>query len=174
MISSRPLIGQPPPPCWKILWWWQQKQKKVSVVLSTSVNRFFVSRMTRFRVFGGGWVQSSTFFYFFSFHDYFVFIGLYASLYIVDKEKYKKILKNLYFWGFIPFDCLISPKIFCFNAFNIRLSFIKKPKKKTFKNSFFGNLKIWGWAYSKIFGCHVFFLQNFCFRGCVWFFLTKA
>ena len=46
--------------------------------------------MTLFRVFGGGWVQSSTFFDFFSFHDYFVFIGLYASLYIGDKETYKK------------------------------------------------------------------------------------
>ena len=42
--------------------------------------------MTRFRVFGGGWVQSSTFFDFFSFHDYFVIIGLYANLYIGDTE----------------------------------------------------------------------------------------
>ena len=38
---------------------------------------------------GGGWVQSTTFLGSFSFHDYLVFIGLYASLYIGDEETYK-------------------------------------------------------------------------------------
>ena len=45
--------------------------------------------MTRFRVFGGGGVQSTTFLGSFSFHDYLVFIGVYASLYIGDEETYK-------------------------------------------------------------------------------------
>ena len=44
---------------------------------------------TRFWVFGRGWVQSTTFLGSFSFHDYLVFIGLYASLYIGDEETYK-------------------------------------------------------------------------------------
>ena len=38
--------------------------------------------------------------------------------------------------GCIPFDCLISPKIFCFNALKIKLSFVKKKTKNTLKNSF--------------------------------------
>ena len=118
--------------------------------------------MTLFRVFGGGWVQSSTFFDFFSFHDYFVFIGLYASLYIGDKETYKKSWKNLYFGGFIPFDCLNSSKIFCLNALKIRLSFVKKTKN-TLKNFFFANLKTWRLGHSKNLGRHVFFCQKFLF-----------
>ena len=53
--------------------------------------------MTQFRVFGGGWVQSTTFFGFFSFHDDFVLIGLNASLYIGDKETYQKSFKKINF-----------------------------------------------------------------------------
>ena len=45
--------------------------------------------MTQFRVFGGGWLQSTTFLGSFSFHDYSVFIGFYASLYIGNEETYK-------------------------------------------------------------------------------------
>ena len=52
--------------------------------------RILKTGKTQFRVFGGVWVQSSTFFDFLSFHAYFVFIGLYASLYKGDKETYKK------------------------------------------------------------------------------------
>ena len=44
--------------------------------------------MTRFRVFGMDWVQSTTFLGSFSSQDYLVVIGLYASLYVGDEETY--------------------------------------------------------------------------------------
>ena len=40
------------------------------------------------------------------------------------------------FCDFIPFDCLISSKIICFNAFKIGRSFVKETKN-TLKNLFF-------------------------------------
>ena len=49
----------------------------------------YAEDMTRFRLFGGGWVQSTSFSGSFSFQHYLVFIGLYASLYIEDEETYK-------------------------------------------------------------------------------------
>ena len=40
------------------------------------------------------------------------------------------------FWGFIPFDCLISSQIICFIAVKVERSFVKKPKHpKTFFKS---------------------------------------
>ena len=56
-------------------------------IASTAVKTLLL--MTRFRVFGGGWLQSTTFLGSFSFHDYSVFIGFYASLYIGNEETYK-------------------------------------------------------------------------------------
>ena len=50
---------------------------------------FLLIDKTQFWVFGGGWVQSTTFLGFFSFYDYLVFISLYESLYIRDEETYK-------------------------------------------------------------------------------------
>ena len=63
----------------------------------------FLLHTTRFRVFGRGWVQSTTFLGFFSFHDYLVVIGLYASLYIGNKETYKNLENNQYF-GLLQFS----------------------------------------------------------------------
>ena len=57
-----------------------------------------ITDMTRFRVFGGGWVQSSTFFDFFSLMNILFFIGLYASLYIGDK-KLTNNLEKIYILG---------------------------------------------------------------------------
>ena len=45
------------------------------------------------------------------------------------RKKLTKNLEKVDFWGVIPLDCLISPKIICFNALKIRLSFVKKKKK---------------------------------------------
>ena len=41
------------------------------------------------------------------------------------------------FWGFIPFDCLISSKIICFNTVKIGRSFVTKTKN-TLKIGYFG------------------------------------
>ena len=55
------------------------------------ISNLTISHTTRFRVFGEGWVQSTTFLDSFSFHDYLGFIGLYASICIGDEETYKKV-----------------------------------------------------------------------------------
>ena len=71
----------------------------------------------------------------------------------------KLTIKNqkVEFWKIIPFDFLISPKIFWFIALKIRLSFVKKNPKKNLKSFFFGNLKTWYSAHSKNLGRYVFF-----------------
>ena len=59
------------------------------------------------------------------------------------RKKLTKNHKKTIFWGFIPFDCLISSKIICFNAINIGRSFVKKKEtqKNTLKNCNFGQSK---------------------------------
>ena len=48
-----------------------------------------IFQLTQFRVFGGGWVQSTTFLSSFSFHDFFGFYWLICKPIIGDKETYK-------------------------------------------------------------------------------------
>ena len=60
---------------------------------------------------------------------------------LCEEKAYKISWKSRLLGGFIPFDCLISSKIFCFNALKIRLSFVKEKKKK--KNSNTHILEIW-------------------------------
>ena len=48
--------------------------------------------MTRFQVFGGGWVQITTFLGFFSFHD-FLFLWVYMQAYIYGMKKLTKHLE---------------------------------------------------------------------------------
>ena len=45
------------------------------------------------------------------------------------RKRPTNFFQEVYFLGFIPFHCLISYKVFCFNALKIRLSFIKKQNK---------------------------------------------
>ena len=49
--------------------------------------------------------------------------------FLCDEETYKKSWKSWFFNDFIPFDCLISSKIICFNAVKIGRSFVKKKSK---------------------------------------------
>ena len=94
--------------------------------------------------------------------------------FLCEEETYRKIWESRFFGGFIPFDWLISPTICCFNALKIRLFFVKKTKKHPqIFFLFFGNLKAWRSAHSKNLGCHVFFVQNLCFRGYFWFFWRR-
>ena len=88
---------------------------------------------------------------------------------LVSKKLKKNIMKKQFFVGFIPFDCLISSKIFCFNTLKIRLSFVKKPKAPS-KTTFFDDSKTWFSGHSKNLGCDVFFVQNIHFSGYFCFF----
>ena len=87
-----------------------------------------------------------------------------------------KNMKKLSFWGFIPFDCLISSKIICFNTVKIGRSFVKNnnnPKTPS-KTVILDNLKTWRLAHSKNKGRHVFILsKKNHFSGCFCFFWRR-
>ena len=73
----------------------------------------------------------------------------------------------------MPFDCLNSSKIICFNAVKQGCFFVKKNTKKHSKTVIFDNLKSWRLAYSKNLRRNLFFVQNFYFSRCFWFFWRR-
>ena len=54
----------------------------------------------------------------------------------IVRKKLTKNYEKFNLWGFIPFDCLISSKIICFNAVKIGCSFVK-PNQKHPEKKFF-------------------------------------
>ena len=56
--------------------------------------------------------------------------------FLCEKETYKKLWKSWFFWGFIPFSCLISSQIICFSAVKVGRSFVRKTKN-TLNNWYF-------------------------------------
>ena len=86
--------------------------------------------MTRFRVFGGGWVQSTTFLSYFSFHDYLFFYWFICKLIYREWRHLQNILK--FHMQYFSFYILLHPFFACTfflpkvpNTFNMELKLLR-------------------------------------------------